>query len=133
MEVPDENLPPLVFLAEDDPELRELLARRLRRLGCDVIELRSGNELLQQLKGAPVLDPPDLVISDHRMPGTTGLDVLSTLRATGVVAPFVLITAFGDPELHAEARRRGAAAVFDKPFELDDLCAMVRGLLDRAA
>jgi CheY-like chemotaxis protein len=133
VEVPDENLPPLVFLAEDDPELRELLARRLRRLGCDVIELRSGSELLEQLKGAPVLDPPDLVISDQRMPGATGLDVLSTLRATGVSAPFVLITAFGDPELHAEARRRGAAAVFDKPFELDDLCAMVRGLLDRAA
>jgi CheY-like chemotaxis protein len=124
-----EASPPLVFLAEDDAELRTLLARRLRKLGCDVVELRNGVELLEQLAGAPGLDPPDLVISDHRMPGTTGLDVLGQLRARDSLTPFVLITAFGDAETHAQARRDGAAAILDKPFEIDDLCALVRGLL----
>jgi CheY-like chemotaxis protein len=131
-DIGEETLPPLIFLAEDDPELRDLLARRLRRIGFDVIELRSGHELIEQLEGAPDLDPPDLVISDHRMPGPNGLEVLERVRTRDVSTPFVLITAFGSPELHAEARRRGAVAVFDKPFELDDLCALVRGLLVEA-
>jgi CheY-like chemotaxis protein len=128
-DIGEETLPPLIFLAEDDAELRDLLARRLRRIGFDVIELRNGLELIEQLESAPDLDPPDLVISDQRMPGPSGLEVLERVRTRDASTPFVLITAFGSPELHAEARRRGAVAVFDKPFELDDLCALVRGLL----
>jgi DNA-binding NtrC family response regulator len=127
----DPNLAPLIFLAEDDTDLRILVARRLRRMGCDVLELRNGMELLEQIEGASELDPPDLVISDHRMPGTTGIEALEALRARDALTPFVLITAFGDRETHAEARHRGAQAIFDKPFELDDLCATVRGLLAR--
>ena len=121
--------PPLVFLAEDDLELRRLLTQRLKNLGLDVVAVRDGRELARQLRGASPEDPPRLVISDLRMPGRSGMDVLQTMRETGGQTPFILITAFGDPETHAEAHRLGAR-IFDKPFDLDDLCTAVQFLLD---
>jgi DNA-binding response OmpR family regulator len=120
--------PPLILLAEDDLELRRLLTQRLKNLGLDVVAVRDGRELARQLRGASPDDPPRLVISDIRMPGRTGLEVLDSLRASGGVVPFILITAFGDPQTHAEARRLGAT-IFDKPFDLDDLCTAVEFLL----
>jgi DNA-binding response OmpR family regulator len=122
------TVPPLVLLGEDDLELRRLLTERLRRLGVDVVAVRDGRELLRQIRGASTEDPPALVISDLRMPFRTGLDVLSVMREAGGRIPFILITAFGDAETHVEAHRLGAT-VFDKPFDLDDLCAAVEFLL----
>jgi DNA-binding NtrC family response regulator len=73
--------------------------------------------------------PMDLVISDERMPGMAGLEVLDALRRAGWPTPFILITGFGDQATHASARRLGASAVFDKPFDLDDLRKTVLQLL----
>ena len=61
------------------------------------------------------------MISDIKMPGLSGLDLLDTLRRSDWAMPVILITAFGDRETHDEAIRLGAVRVFDKPFELDDL------------
>ncbi|HEV8325337.1 MAG TPA: response regulator [Myxococcota bacterium] len=108
--------PPRVLVAEDDHEMRSLLVATLRRDGCVVEEAVDGADLLARLSAGF-----DLVISDVRMPGLTGLEVLARLRRAGGSTPFILITAFGDADLHAEARRVGTATVFDKPFDLDDL------------
>jgi CheY-like chemotaxis protein len=122
-----------ILLAEDDLEMRRLIADTLRRAGYEVIEARNGGELLDQLTGWLVDDqrpvPFDLVISDQRMPGFTGLGVLEGLRAFAGAPPFILITAFGGSEFAAEACRAGARAVLDKPFELPDLLATVARLI----
>ncbi len=55
------------------------------------------------------------------MPGWNGLAVLQHLRREDWAMPFIVITAFGDEDTHQEASRLGAAAVFDKPFDVDDL------------
>jgi len=121
---------PVVLLAEDDDELRRLLARKLRRCGCDVIEARTGTQLVELAVEHTVepLPPGErgaaLVISDVRMPGHTGLEVLCLLRRADVEVPIILMTAFGDAAIHAEAELRGATAIFDKPVELDELAAM---------
>lgn len=115
-----------VLLAEDDQRMRQLLAVTLRRAGFDVTEARDGAELLDflgdlhlnSIDGRPV----DLVITDINMPTLTGLDVLTELRWDDWAIPVILITAFGDDETHQEGRRLGAAAVFNKPFEIDSLC-----------
>jgi FixJ family two-component response regulator len=60
------------------------------------------------------------------MHGVTGLDVLAGLRETDWATPVILLTAFGDAELHAEAHRLGALAVFDKPFDFRDLRKLAR-------
>jgi DNA-binding response OmpR family regulator len=118
---------PHVLLAEDDTRMRQLVAATLRRDGFDVTEAKDGAELLDWIgelclhprNGRPV----DLIITDIRMPTLSGLNVLTELRWDDCAIPVIMITAFGDEETHAEARRLGAAAVLDKPFELDDIRA----------
>lgn len=113
-----------VLLAEDDEELRELLAETLRQDGYEVVEARDGLELVDRIEeeafkartqGVPV----SLLISDVRMPMLSGLDVLGVLRARSWPAPVMLITAFGDEATHREALQLDARVVLDKPFGLD--------------
>ncbi|AUX42342.1 transcriptional regulator [Sorangium cellulosum] len=129
--VPEPAAAPLrVLLAEDDRELRRLLASALRRDGYEVLEARDGNHLLELMGEALVSGgaPPDVVVSDIRMPGKSGLELLSGLRRDDWTTPVVLITAFGDPETHAEAYRLGADVVLDKPLDVDDLLVVVHTL-----
>lgn len=117
--------PRQLLVAEDDEALRSLLAETLRKDGYQVIEAKHGIELLEVLE--PVMfegaqtGKPDLIISDYHMPGCTGMSILAGLHSAGLDIPFIVITAFGDEATHTNARRLGAVAVFDKPFDLDDL------------
>lgn len=129
---PNPDRRPRVLVAEDDREMRRLVVEALAQDGYDVAEVRDGVELLAQV-GSSVLfggfgsvrEPPDLIVTDVRMPGLTGLTVLEGLRRAGGAVPVVVITAFGDDETHRVARENGAVAVFDKPFDLDDLRTIV--------
>jgi DNA-binding NtrC family response regulator len=122
-----------ILLAEDDGEMRRLLVETLRRERCEVIEARSGLQLLELLDvNQAASGALDLIISDIRMPGKSGLEVLSQLRRVDHITPVILITAFGDSETHAEAHRLGALAVFNKPFDLDDLRTLVMSLQSAA-
>jgi DNA-binding response OmpR family regulator len=120
-----------LLLAEDDLELRELLAYVLRADGHEVVEARDGHELLAILNehARGTLEPFALVVSDVRMPGLTAFDVLTRLQRALTDTPVILITAFADQTTHARAERMGASQVFDKPFDFDDLRAAVHDLL----
>lgn len=118
-----------ILLAEDDNEMRTFLAWVLGKKGYKVTECSTGMHLLDNLGSFVLLTESakfDLIISDIRMPGVTGLEVLEGLHDYEGFPPIILITAFGDEETHLKARRLGAVTVFDKPFELDDLLAKVR-------
>ncbi|HET7543275.1 MAG TPA: response regulator [Polyangiaceae bacterium] len=129
--------PARVLLAEDDFELRELLACVLRADGHEVIEACDGNELWALLGGdsatAQGKAPFSLVVSDVRMPGLTAFDVLASLQRTLVEVPVILITAFGDQTTHLRALRLGASRVLDKPFDCDELRDAVHDALDQRA
>jgi len=120
---------PLVLLAEDDAEFRHLLATVLAEEGYEVVEAGDGLALLASIEDTLTVrrERPEafLVVTDVRMPGLTGLDVLAILRCANRVTPVILITAFGDEATHAEGRELGAVAVFDKPFNVDALRATV--------
>jgi len=124
------TLRPRILLVEDDFEMRRLLAEVLRKEGYDVTEAVNGVEgvdrVLQSWRCGGPLEPFDLLISDLRMPGWTGLEILEIVAASGLATPVILITAFGTAETHVEARRLGVIAVFDKPFELSSLVVAVR-------
>lgn len=114
-----------ILLAEDDRALRDLLAAELRKDGHTVIPIADGWMLggilaitLVNGSGAP---RNVVVVSDVRMPGKDGLSVLREFRDRGWCPPFIMITAFGDRDVHREAADLGAAALFDKPFDTYDL------------
>lgn len=118
-----------VLVAEDDHELRWLIARTLKKCGFDVVEATDGSALLDRageiIMQDPTLSELDLIVSDIRMPGFSGLDVLAGLQHAGVRVPVVLITAFGDDSTHEQAKRLGATAIVDKPFDMEELCNIV--------
>src|SRR5689334_19376409 len=126
-------------MVEDDLELRTLLAAALRRAGYQVIEASDGADLLGHLyaevRGSRAPDEPafDAVVTDVCMPGLTGLEALTCVRGDGMKLPIILMTAFGSPELHAMARKRGATAVLNKPFLPGDLRLLLGLLFQRSA
>jgi DNA-binding response OmpR family regulator len=118
-----------IIVAEDDREMRRLIADTLTAEGYVVDEAPDGPKLLTQIIGA---EPPvDLVISDHRMPLSSGLQVLAGLRYAGWRLPFILLSAFGDDELRSKAAKLDAIFLA-KPFELEALQILVRAALIRS-
>lgn len=121
-----------ILLAEDDAETRLVLSVSLRSLGYDVVEAATGGRLLELL--ADVLlgeEPgamPGILISDHRLPGVTGLEVIAGLRAAGWRTPMILMTAYAEPATKEEAAKLAVDAFFEKPFEIDDLLTVVVNL-----
>lgn len=118
-----------VLLAEDQQAWRELLARSLRDAGHSVTEVSDGPTLIMTLKAmlADEGELPDVVVSDVRMPGATGLEALQRLRTHDDLTHVVLMTAFADAETLLAAARLGAG-VLDKPFEPATLVRLVERL-----
>jgi CheY-like chemotaxis protein len=121
--------PPRVIVAEDDPDVRRLVAVALRGHGYEIVEARTGAELLDELGHCLIHEDgaarPDVIISDIRMPGFTGLEIVAGLRQAEWSTVLVLMTAFADRETRDEAQRIGVDALFEKPFDIDDLVTAV--------
>jgi len=124
--------PPHILLAEDNDEMRTLLSWRLRKDGYEVTECKHGLDLIDRIAPSHASVEPGefhLIISDIRMPGVTGLEVLEGVRNGGIECPpVILITAFGDRATHEQAYRLGVEAILDKPFNFEDLLAKVHEL-----
>jgi CheY-like chemotaxis protein len=124
---------PRVVVAEDDDDLRALLCLALGADGYEVEEAADGDAFLrlveEGLRRPGATTAADLVITDVRMPGPTGLDVIARLRQDDPTTPVIVITGFGDQQVTRQARRLGVAHFFDKPFDLDALLRAVTRLL----
>jgi CheY-like chemotaxis protein len=131
--------PKRLLLAEDDDAMRELLMERLTKDGWHVIETEDGLELLDYLLDCKpgghraALPPPDLIISDVRMPGRSALEVVARLRENGFDVPVVLISAFCDDAVRTEAYRLGVDLVLEKPVDLDALAVELVAVVQRRA
>ncbi len=115
--------PRSVLIADDDDDMRALIAATLRSDHWSVLAASNGEELLYLLnKGleAPELRP-ELIISDVCMPTLSGLGVLSALRRGQVSIPVILITGMNDASIWTVAERLGATGMLTKPFDMDDL------------
>ena len=65
--------------------------------------------------------PPDIIVTDVRMPGISGMQILESVRARAWDVPVILITAFSDPETRAQAKALGVTAFLEKPLDLEKL------------
>jgi two-component system, response regulator, stage 0 sporulation protein F len=128
---------PTVLVADDDDNLRALVARRLSHAGYVVLEASSGGELLDRVVDALLSRgehrAPDFVIADVNMPGGDGLEALRALARAHCRIPFVIMTGFPSERVRELSRELGAAAIFEKPLDLGDLETAVRVLVPLGA
>jgi two-component system response regulator HydG len=106
---------------DDEAGLRASLAANLELEGYDVVEAEGGARAVELVREGPF----DLVISDVRMPGMTGVDVFREIRKIRPEIPVILMTAFTVEKLLAEALGEGVFAVLPKPFAVDQLIALI--------
>lgn len=133
----DRHSRPRVLVGEDDAEMRSVLTESLRETGYEVVECSDGLKVLDRLSSVLLSsavtskDPDhyDLIISDIRMPGVNGMSILEGVKLFDRFPPMILITAFGDEETHTRASQLGVAAMFDKPFDIDELVLKVQELV----
>jgi len=117
---------PRVLVVDDDAGVRFTLKGLLEDEGLEVLEAADGEQGLSRVEQGGVA----LVLSDVRMPKLDGLGLLARLQALPEPRPHVvLLTAHGNERLAVEAMKRGAYDYFRKPFELDDVLAVVRRAL----
>jgi two-component system C4-dicarboxylate transport response regulator DctD len=114
-----------VVLIDDDPHLRQALSQTLDLAGLKVCALSEAQGLASRIER----DWPGVVVSDIRMPGLDGLQLLEQLHAQDAELPVLLITGHGDVPLAVQAMRAGAYDFLEKPFASDALLDSVRRAL----
>src|SRR5690348_2644131 len=111
-----------ILVADDEQNLRRVLVAMLRRDGHEVVQAASGLEAIERLADV------DVVITDLRMPGADGMEVLRTAARTFPQVPVIMITAYGSVGQAVEAIKAGAFDYIEKPFEQDS----IRVIVDKA-
>ena len=114
-----------IILIDDDPHLRQALYQTLDLAGLKVLPLAQASGLGERIGR----DWPGVVVSDIRMPGMDGLELLAQLHAQDPELPVLLITGHGDVPLAVQAMRSGAYDFLEKPFASDALLDSVRRAL----
>jgi two-component system response regulator FixJ len=114
----------LVHIIDDDDAVRDSLEFLLKSAKIDVRSYDSANSFLQS-----VSEDCGCIITDVRMPGLSGVDLLRQLKARGSTMPVIVITGHGDIQLAVEAMKIGAADFLEKPFDDDVLLASVKSAL----
>jgi len=103
-----------VLIVEDSTTMRDQLRRALVPAGYEVIDARDGVEGIEMVKRHPDLV---LLICDVNMPRMDGITMIETLRAEGPMAPILMLTTEGQPELIQKAKAAGARGWIIKPFD----------------
>jgi DNA-binding NtrC family response regulator len=113
---------PRILIVDDDPGQRSLLNTFLRSQGFETVTADSGQQALETLRTGKF----DMMISDVRMPGLSGLETLRLARKEHATLPVLLVTAFTDVRDAVAAMRDGAVNYLAKPIDLDELLASIR-------
>lgn len=117
-----------ILVVDDKELLRDSVATTLQRAGFTVITATSGDEALEMIASRR----PDAVVTDLKMPGLTGLELIERARQIDEDLPIVLMTAFGTIQTAVQAMRLGAFDYVTKPFEGDELIISVKRALEHA-
>ena len=110
-----------ILIVEDDEEMRSLLKDFIEAEGFETDSASNGSEAFRKL----AKESFDLIITDVRMPGLTGLDILPGVRKLQPEASIIVITAFGSEEVCRRAFERGATAYLEKPIHFHKLRTLI--------
>jgi two-component system nitrogen regulation response regulator GlnG len=114
-----------VWILDDDRSIRWVLEKSLEKTGLKTESFENGNELLQRLTQVS----PEAIISDIRMPGISGLDLLSKVHETHPELPVIIMTAHSDLDSAVSSYSRGAFEYLPKPFDISEAIAMANRAL----
>jgi CheY-like chemotaxis protein len=120
-------VPKRVLLVDDDPTVTMVLAESLEKLGSQyaIETAQDANRALDRIEKGP----PDLIITDLRMPGMDGLELIRQVRTRSPRTRLILMTGYGNAKIEATAYHLGACRYIDKPFKTEHLIAEVQAAL----
>jgi DNA-binding NtrC family response regulator len=113
-----------ILVVDDEEKLRRVIELQLSAAGYDVDKAGSAEE------GLKLAERADLVLTDLKLPGMDGLELLAAIRRQNMQAPVIVMTAFGTIEVAVQAMKTGAVDFLLKPFSLDHLMAVVQKALE---
>jgi len=116
-----------VLVVDDNEVFRRPLQRALEAAGFEVVAVPSAEDALEVLHGSTV----DVLLTDHRLPGMDGVQLITRIKATHPALAIIVMTAYGTIESAVEARRAGADDYLEKPFEVPDLLRALQRALDQ--
>ncbi|MCA9061074.1 MAG: response regulator transcription factor [Planctomycetaceae bacterium] len=116
---------PLIFVVDDDTDSRESACALIQQMALQVRSFSSAEQFLEEYDGYR----PACLLTDHRMLGMTGVELLEALRSKGVTLSVIVMTAFAETDLTVRAIRSGAVTLLEKPFTNAKLWNAIRDAL----
>ncbi len=117
-----------IWIVDDDRSIRWVLEKALARDGLEFKSFASAREVLDELN----VSAPQVVVSDIRMPGDSGLDLLQELKKRLPAVPVIIMTAYSDLDSAVSAFQGGAFEYLPKPFDIDHAIELIRRALDES-
>lgn len=116
-----------ILVVDDESAQRQILSGHLKQKGFSVIEAASGEDAYKIVNDKLV----DIIITDFKMPGLSGLDLLKKVKASNPEIAIVIVTAFGTIETAVQAMKEGAYDYLTKPVDLDELDLLIKRIVER--
>lgn len=114
-----------LLIVDDQAGVRRLLDEAFREDGYRVEVAASGSEAIQKV----LRKVPNVILLDHKLPGLSGLETAAEIRKISCEVPIILMTAYGELNTTARAKKLGINHFLDKPFDLNEVRQMVKILL----
>ena len=114
-----------VWIIDDDQSMRWVLEKTLSNNGYQVSAFESGSVALASFKRTPPSERPALIITDVRMPGINGFELLKQIKNISPQTPIIVMTAYTDLDTTVQAFHEGAFEYLPKPFDIDDALELV--------
>lgn len=119
-----------VWIVDDDRSIRWVLEKTLSREGIPFESYASASEAIARLEGGG--EPPQVLLSDIRMPGQSGLELLQEVKTRHPAVPVIIMTAYSDLESAVAAFQGGAFEYLPKPFDVDQALELIRRAIDES-
>ena len=121
-----------IWIVDDDQSIRFVLEKALMREDLPTRSFTSAKEVLTALDAANDEDGPQILVSDIRMPGTSGLDLLTKVKEKHPGLPVIIMTAFSDLDSAVSAFQGGAFEYLPKPFDVPKAVELIRRAVDES-
>jgi two-component system nitrogen regulation response regulator GlnG len=125
MNMPAQNLQIPIWIIDDDQSMRWVLDKTLSNNGYRVTAFESGSVALATFKRIAPGERPSLIITDVRMPGINGFELLKQIKHISPQTPIIVMTAYTDLDTTVQAFHEGAFEYLPKPFDIDDALKLV--------